>query len=260
MSAPLFLARDFCGLDRHQSRGALWRRSRTSRTTRTCTLKILPDKRLELDLPRSAKTKLDIDLSTQDFQKFCAILSEFALPRAIVDFERNAFVAWNPRFLERTGSSEDEIKSGKPRELLAFDESWLPLSDEKEGAKVEFISCAFRRSFGAEPVPGYIIRSQGKIGYVMLDDFVSPSVQFDQGRVAGREEERNRIIKAYHKEVSSSMIAALFLVETAKSELEEAGLPQAEAVSKASEKLTETAEKIADVLSNPEGNSSSKPR
>jgi hypothetical protein len=31
------------------------------------------------------------------------------------------------------------------------------------------------------------------------------------------------------------MVAALFLIETAKSELEEAGLPQAEAVSKASD-------------------------
>jgi hypothetical protein len=40
--------------------------------------------------------------------------------RAIVNFERNAFVAWNPRFLERTSSSEDEIKSGKLQELLAF--------------------------------------------------------------------------------------------------------------------------------------------
>ena len=54
------------------------------------------------------------------------------------------------------------------------------------------------------------------------------------------------------------MIAALFLIETAKSELEEAGLPQAEAVSKASDKLTETTEKIADVLSNASGNSQAK--
>jgi len=205
-------------------------------------------------LTPSAKPKYEIDLSTQNFQEFCAILSKFALPRAIVNFERNAFVAWNPSFLERAGSSEDEIKSAKLKELLAFDESWLPLSDEGEGAKVEFVSCAFRRSFGAAPVPGYILRSQGKIGYVMLEVFASPSVQFDQGRIVGREEERNRIIKAYHKEVSPSMIAALFLVETAKSELEEAGLPQAEAVSKASEILTETTEKIADVLTDAEGN------
>jgi hypothetical protein len=209
---------------------------------------------LELDLTRSEKIYSDIDLSTQNFQEFCAILSEFALPRAIVDFERSAFVAWNPRFLERTGSSEDEIKSAKPLELLAFDEPWSPLSDENEVEKVEFISCSVRRPFDADPVPGCIVRSQTRIGYVMLDVFASPSRQFDQGRIAGREEERNRIIKAYHEEVSSSMIAALFLVERAKSELEEAGLPQAEAVSKASEKLTETTQKIADVLTNPKGN------
>ena len=41
------------------------------------------------------------------------------------------------------------------------------------------------------------------------------------------------------------MIAALFLIETAKIELEAAGLPQAEVVAKASDILTETTEKIA---------------
>jgi signal transduction histidine kinase len=84
----------------------------------------------------------------------------------------------------------------------------------------------------------------------MLDVSGSSASGFEQGRIAGQEEELNRIVKAYDQEVSSSMIAALFLIETAKSELEEAGLPQAEAVSKASDKLTETTEKIANVLGN----------
>jgi len=44
------------------------------------------------------------------------------------------------------------------------------------------------------------------------------------------------------------MIAALFLIETAKIELEAAGLPQAEVVAKASDILTETTEKIALVV------------
>jgi hypothetical protein len=197
----------------------------------------------------------DIDLSTQNLQEFCAVLNGFALPRAIVDFERHSFVAWNPKFLEQTGYSEDEIKSAKSEELLTFGESWFPLSDQKEGQTVEFIFCAAKRPFGADPAPGYVIRSRSKIGYVMLDVSDSPSVQFEQGRTTGREEERNRIIKAYHEEVSSSMIAALFLIETAKNELEEAGLPQAEAVSKASDILTETTEKIADVLTDASGNS-----
>jgi hypothetical protein len=194
---------------------------------------------------------LAIDLSTQKLQEFCAVLNEFALPRAIVDFERHSFVAWNSKFLEQTGFSEDEMKSSKPEELLIFGESWFPLSEEREGQTVEYIACAARRAFGADPAPGFAVRSHSKIGYVMLDVSDSPSVQFEQGRIAGREEERNRIIKAYHEEVASSMIAALFLIETAKSELQEAG----EAVSKASDILTEMTEKIAHVIGEADRNS-----
>jgi signal transduction histidine kinase len=83
----------------------------------------------------------------------------------------------------------------------------------------------------------------------MVDVFNSSSVQFEQGRLLGREEELNRINKAFHDEVSSSIVAALFLIETAKGELEQAGLPQAEMVEKASDILTETTEKISEVLS-----------
>jgi hypothetical protein len=42
--------------------------------------------------------------------------------------------------------------------------------------------------------------------------------------------------------------AALFPIETAKSEIEEAGLPQAEGGSKASDILAETTEKIVQVI------------
>jgi hypothetical protein len=55
-------------------------------------------------------------------------------------------------------------------------------------------------------------------------------------------------LKPFMKRVSSSMIAAIFLIETAKNELEEAGLPQTEAVSKAADVLGETIEKIAHVI------------
>jgi PAS domain-containing protein len=76
---------------------------------------------------------LAIDLSIEKLQEFCAVLNEFALPRAIVDFDRHSFVAWNPKFLEQTGFSEDEMKSSNPEELLVFGESWFPLSEEREG-------------------------------------------------------------------------------------------------------------------------------
>ena len=147
------------------------------------------------------------------------------------------------------------MKTSNAEELLTFGESWFPLSAENEGQSVQYIACAARRPFGADPAPGFAVRSHGRIGYVMLDVFNSSSAQFEQGRNVGHEEERNRVIKSFHEEVSSSMIAALFLIETAKSELEEAGLPQAEAVSKASDILAETTEKIADVMGEADRNS-----
>ena len=101
---------------------------------------------------------------------------------------------------------------------------------------------------GRDPALGYAVRTGGKLCYVMLDVFDSSSAQFEQGRTAGREEERNRVMKEFHAEVSSSLIAALFLIQTAKIELEDASLPQAQAVSKASDILTDATEKIVDVL------------
>ena len=171
-----------------------------------------------------------------------------------MDFERHSFVAWNQRFLEWTDYSEDELKSARLEEFLTFSESWFPLSDENQGQRIEYISCAAKRPFGADPVPGYVVRSQEKIGYVMLEITDSPSAQFEQGRIAGREEERNRIRTAFHEEVSSSIIAALFLIEMAKSELKKADSPQTEAISKASDILTEATEKIADVIGEPDTN------
>ena len=91
---------------------------------------------------------MEIDLSTENLEKLCAILNEFALPRAIVDFERHSFVAWNPRFLEHTGFSENEVKTSKADEMLTFGESWFPLSEKEEGQRVEFIPSAVRRPLG----------------------------------------------------------------------------------------------------------------
>jgi hypothetical protein len=191
---------------------------------------------------------LGIDLSIEKLQNCCAVLNEFTLARAIVDFERRSFIAWNTRFLKETGYSEEEIKSAEIGELLTLGDSWYPITDTNESESAEIASCGAKRHPGASPALGYVVRAHGKFGYVMLDFLDVSSAQSEQDRIAGREEERNRIIKAYHEEVSSSVIAALFLAHTAKRELEEAGLPQAETVSKVSEVLTETTEKIANVL------------
>ena len=163
-----------------------------------------------------------------------------------MNFESHAFVAWNPKFLERTGLSDHELRPLKLEEILRLGDSWSPVSGEDANG-VEYVPCVARRLLGEGSLPGFVIRNGSRLGYVMLHDF-GASAQFEQGKTLALEEERNRIAKAFHDEVSSSMLAALFLIETAKNELEEAGLPQAKVVAQASDILAETAEKIADVV------------
>ena len=183
-----------------------------------------------------------------------AFLNEFSLPRAVLDFEQHSFVAWNSKFLELTGFSENEMRTSRPEDLLTFGDSPLPLFERSEGKTVQYFVCTARRPFGAEPAPGYVVKSNSKFGYVMLDLFEPSTAEFEQGRSVGRQEERDRIARLFHEEVSSPMMAALFLIETAKSELDEAALPQAEAVSKASEILTEVTEKIVKAIDEPDPN------
>jgi hypothetical protein len=191
---------------------------------------------------------LRIALSTENLQQLVSLLNEFSLPRAVVDFEKDSFVAWNSRFRDHTGFTENDIKSSKLEDLLTLGESPIPLFEQRAGHAIEYITCTAKRPFGADPAPGYVVKSGGRLGYVMLDVYDPSTAQFEQGRSVGREQERNRIAKAFDEEVSSSLIAALFLIETAKSELEEAAQRHAEAVSKASEILTEATEKIARVI------------
>jgi signal transduction histidine kinase len=58
------------------------------------------------------------------------------------------------------------------------------------------------------------------------------SRRVESARLAGHEEERARIVRMFHDEVSSTMLAALFAIESAKDELKAQNLPQAETVAK----------------------------
>jgi hypothetical protein len=185
-------------------------------------------------------------------QQLVSLLNEFSLPRAVLDFEKDSFVAWNSRFREHTGFTENEMKSSKLEDLLTVGVSPIPLFEQRAGQAIEYVTCVAKRPFGADPAPGYVVRSGGRLGYVMLDVYDPSTAQFEQGRSVGREQERNRIAKAFDEEVSSSLIAALFLIETAQNELEEGARRHAETVSKASDILTEATEKIAKVIDGPD--------
>ena len=66
---------------------------------------------------------------------------EICYRRFLITWQTRELKSWNPKFLEQTGFSEDEMKSFKPEELLALGESWSSLSEEN-GKRVEYTSCA----------------------------------------------------------------------------------------------------------------------
>jgi PAS domain-containing protein len=189
--------------------------------------------------------KMDIP----DMQKLCVHLNEFALPRAIVDLDQQRFLAWNTRFLARTGYSEEEIKTLDPgKAILQSDSSFFPL-DEGDNPTAEFVALAVRVPARTAAVPGHLVKSKGKLGYLMLNDIEpATSTKFEQGRLVGQEQERVRILQMFHDEVSSDMLGALFKIQIAKEKLESAQSPEVGPVAEASEMLSEAVEKIGDVL------------
>ena len=112
----------------------------------------------------------------------------------------------------------------------------------------EFIACAVKTTSGSAALPAHVVKAAGRFGYLMVHDAESDSVEFEQGLFVGQQEERARIIKLFHDEVSSTMMAALFALESAKNALEAQNLPAIQALEKASELLSEAVEKTADVL------------
>jgi signal transduction histidine kinase len=183
-----------------------------------------------------------------EHQQFSNWIKNSSLPRAIADFNHQRFIAWNTTFLERAGYSEDRIKAIKPEEIIVLSDSRFPLPSDNSHLFAEFIACAVKTTSGSAALPAHIVKSAGRFGYLMVHDAESDSVEFEQGLFVGQQEERARIVKLFHDEVSSTMMAALFALESAKNALEAQNLPAIQALERASELLSEAVEKTADVL------------
>jgi signal transduction histidine kinase len=186
--------------------------------------------------------------SSMELQELSSWIKNSSLPRAIADFSNQRFIAWNTTFLERTGYSEGRIKAIKPEEIIVLSDSRFPLPSDNGQFSAEFMVCAVKTTSPSPALAGHVVKSAGRFGYLMLRDVESNSTEFEQGRLVGQQEERARMVKSFHDEVSSTMMAALFAVESAKNTLEEQSLPALEPLEKASELLSEAVEKIADVL------------
>jgi hypothetical protein len=202
----------------------------------------LPDRRL------TGKLGL-LHMDATEMQKLCDRLNEFALPRAIVDFNIQRFVAWNTRFLARTGYSEDEIKTLELGKTILLGDSIYSPPHEGDNPTAEFVALAVRVPTKTAAVPGHMVRSQKNFGYLMLHGIEpTTSIGIEEARLVGKEQERVRIVQMFHEEVSPDIIAALLQIQMAKDKLREGDRPEAEQVTAASEMLSDAVEKIDKIL------------
>jgi PAS domain-containing protein len=191
-------------------------------------------------------------MDIETLQTLCVHLNEFALSRAIVDFDRNRFVAWNNRFLSRTGYSEEEIKSIEPDKIVIESDTRFTNPSEGDNPSAEFVPVAVRTPKAAAAEPGHLVRSKHNLGYLMLNDGSTASQEFEQGRLVGKEQERMRIVQMFQEEISSGMLGAVFKMHQAKEKLNSIGSPEAAAVSEASQLLSEAIEKMGTVIDDEE--------
>lgn len=188
-------------------------------------------------------------MDDDEVAKLCVHLDDFALPRAVVDSSGKRFVGWNKTFLARTGFTEDELRYLQPEQIITESESAFSPADALENPDVKFYPVAVRAAKEVAAVPGYLVKSTGDFGYLMLEE-LDPNVSttFEQGRLVGKEQQRKRIAQIFHKELSSDLLAAVFKIHLAKQKLEASGSSDAQQVAEASEILSEAIDKMVDAL------------
>jgi len=186
----------------------------------------------------------------EQLKRLCARLQEFTLPWAVVDYDNGRFVAWNKGFLDRTGYSADEIPVLEAHTIILLgSDTECSAPKEADDAKDQFLAVAIRVPNKTAAIPGYLATAKGRLCYLMLPDIAATgSIEFQQGRLVGQEEERARIAQAFHDEVSSEVMAAIFKIEVARQKLESSESPHTEVMSEVSELVSEAIEKIAGIL------------
>jgi PAS domain-containing protein len=181
----------------------------------------------------------------------CGALNEFQLPRAIAHIENDRFLAWNERFKSQTGYSDEDLYSASLTEFIDLGDPDSELSDSglQASSNVQLVRFNLRKTHAAPSTTGYAAKRDDGFILLMLDVLNPASGAIEDARVFGQEEERNRIMKLFHDEVSPKLLAAIFEVARAKEDLEAKGLQdESESVSNASEKLNDAIEAVVDVL------------
>jgi hypothetical protein len=181
----------------------------------------------------------------------CGALSEFQLPRAIAHLGTDHFIAWNERFRSLAGYTNEALQLASFKELVVLGES-QPIGEEGSlplSPGIDLVPFTLRTFNDGRLTTGHAAKRDD--GFLLLmPDVVDPGTgTIEDARTFGREEERIRIFKIFHDQVSPKLLAAIFEVTRVKEDLESKGLKEeSKSVSKASEKLIETIDTLLEAL------------
>lgn len=185
----------------------------------------------------------------------CGALNEFQLPRAIAHLGTDHFIAWNERFRSLAGYTNEALQLASFKELVVLGEP-RPIAEEGSlplSPGIELVPFTLRTFNDDSLRTGHAVKGNDGFHLLMLDVADPDTGTIDDARTFGREEERIRIFKIFHDQVSPKLLAAIFEVARAKEDLDSKGLKEeSKSVSKASEKLIETIDTLLEALDSDE--------
>jgi signal transduction histidine kinase len=170
-----------------------------------------------------------------DLRQLCAVLDEFGLPRAVGHISEKCLLLWNETFGRQAKLTERELRDAEIS--LSTD-----LAQSSANEKLGLMPFALKISESTKVFLGHtVIRDDGYL--LMMLDLTPADVllkYFWQGRVVGKEEEKQRLAHVIHDSFSPHLLAAFFLIHGIREHLEKTQSVEAEQLAKAAKLLNET--------------------
>jgi hypothetical protein len=183
-----------------------------------------------------------------DLANLSADLERFKLPSAVGDLTTDAFAFWNLSFCERMGLTPEELTQMKLSALVRFNEKGADLSPAKAQGDNRFgsLPCAIKRSANDDILAACAIkRENGLLLFLMDSPAHDPKFEgYIQGRIVGREEEKQRMRKFFHDLLSSKILVASFMAHSVHDKLSRRQAPESDDLHKVTTLLDEVIDAI----------------
>ena len=182
-----------------------------------------------------------------DLRQLSGTLDQFGLPRAIGHTSEKRLLLWNETFAQQVKLTEAELRDA---EISLSSDLAHPSADESLG----LMPFALKISESAKVFLGHTVKRDDGYLLMMLD--LTPAdillKYFWQGRVVGKEEEKQRLAQVIHDSFSPHLLAAFFLIHGIREHLEKRYPGEAQQLAKVAELLNETIQVLAAGVSNSE--------